>query len=250
MARFRALPAPTVFLPTVAYAWQVFLEHHYCVWDLLTGVHAAWTPYGNCQDGIARARNNLVGEFLKTDSQWVLWLDADQRVPPAGVERLLAHAVLGGLDVVAGCYAKKGPLLSWVLRFAPGAEPDPATGLVECEEVGYGFMLAHRRVYEAMRDRLDIRYENDPAPGAVNYDYHPMGVRAGRYESEDWAWCRRARELGFRLWADTTVHSKHIGYIHYPLAESLPDEAIRELARLRFGVELPARPAAPPFAAA
>ena len=34
----------------------------------------------------------------------------------------------------------------------------------------------------------------------------------GRYLTEDWSFCRRWRELGGTIWADTSIKLVHVGY--------------------------------------
>src|SRR5688500_3597922 len=48
-------------------------------------------------------RNLIVQEFLKSDAEWLFWIDSDTMVPMGAVNRMLAH----GRTLVSGLYYGK-----------------------------------------------------------------------------------------------------------------------------------------------
>ena len=43
------------------------------------------------------------------------------------------------------------------------------------------------------------------------YDFFPLGSYDGVFMSEDYAFCRRWREIGGRIWADLNIRLTHSG---------------------------------------
>lgn len=204
--------------------------------------------------GVARARNNQAADFLRGEAEWFLAIDSDIGFEPAHVARLLSH----GRPLVCGLYPLKQRELAWCLNTLPGETIDEATGLQKVARAGTGFMLAHRSVFERMREahpELAYTEDLDEARGDTRWDFFSMGVvgpgspsarlelirqvlatvsepvaalaqiRAaveavhppGRYNTEDWYFCDRARALGIDVYVDCTFHVAHEGMITYPL---------------------------------
>lgn len=183
-------------------------------------------------DGVARARNNLAAKFLDSECTHLLFQDADILTQPEHYTRLLSH----NLPIVAGLYAKKQPRLSWVASALPGEEVDPATGLQRVQEVGTGFLCIEREVFIRMiAAHPEIKYFGDPGPEDVRWDFFPMHAAGGRYLSEDWYFCHRAREIGYAIHVDWRVRVRHRGMIDYPLHESLSALEFADLCHQRTG---------------
>jgi len=169
---------------------------------------------------VSRARNTLAADFLlETDCTHILWWDSDIIATPDQVARLVSHdeAIVGGLYAI-----KSERRLKWVLN--PLDEPTiDNRGLVKVRNIGTGFLLIKREVLETMINRLpEIAFNDDYVTGHTEWDFFPVGVREDydgvlKYESEDWGFCRLARDLGFAVYADPAVTVKHIGTTVYPL---------------------------------
>jgi hypothetical protein len=54
------------------------------------------------------ARNVLASEFLKTDNEWALWLDADMVFPKETLVRMLETAKKKKSKMVTGVYYQRG----------------------------------------------------------------------------------------------------------------------------------------------
>lgn len=175
---------------------------------------------------VTRARNNLAHIFLKeTSIPFLLFLDTDLGLSPAGIEHLVS--LPPEFAVVGGCYPKKvaGPV-QWVFNPLPGTPTN--TTLPETLEVwenGTGLMRIHRSVFGAIREAYpQYRYMCDGA-GDERCDFFPVGTfpdpinKRTRYLSEDWAFCQLARAVGFKIWADTKCTARHFGQIAYPWPE-------------------------------
>lgn len=169
-----------------------------------------------------RCRNTVVHEFLKTEATHLLFVDLDIVYTRADVKRLLEHFARG-VDVVAGCYAKKqkGPA-SWVVNAKPDEKVDPATGLLKVAKAGTGFIGISRRVFNQMAARYAAEMEfisdgNEAKTLETRYAYFASGVVRRRWLSEDWLFSERCWEMGIPVYLDTKIQVQHVGSIPFPL---------------------------------
>lgn len=126
-------------------------------------------------DGVARCRNQLTAEFLRSDCTHLLMIDADILFSPDHVARIVGHDV----PVVAGAYPKKqeGPL-EWVINTLP-SQPMQAgpNGLLPVRYVGTGFICVRRAVFEQMRGLYpESSYLADYGSRVQEFEFWPMRV--------------------------------------------------------------------------
>lgn len=173
-------------------------------------------------DGVARSRNCLTAEFLRSDCTHLLFIDSDLIFSPDHVARVLSHRK----DVVGGFYPKKQDgKLEWVINTLPAPMPPPdANGLQELKYIGTGFMCIARGVFEKLINaHPEIEFTEDYGRRTTAHDFWSMGVYRdrengeGRYLSEDWYFCQRWLDLGGKIYGDTGVAIKHVGPIIFPL---------------------------------
>ncbi len=167
---------------------------------------------------VSRARNNLVADFLLTKFEAIMFVDSDIIFSPDHVTALWKH-IEAGHSIVAGLYPiKQISPLRWCVNAMPGAVQRP-DGLIAAREAGTGFLMIHRRVFEAIaKDHPERAYKCD-MDKRTKYDFFRVGVLDGRYMSEDWFFCHDAREAGFEVMADSSVITEHIGTVNYPIQE-------------------------------
>lgn len=183
---------------------------------------------------ITRARNEAVAEFLLDSSlTHLFWIDSDIGFTVDQVFRLL----LADRDVVAGAYPLKR--FNWPSRLPEGLTPEAFNqrylrypvnahdgvsskidedGFLEVSEAPTGFMCIRRNVIEAMMAKLPkLRYVPDGPPDSPlrEYCYRFFDVMiepaTDRYLSEDYAFCRRWRDIGGRVFVDTQSKLSHQG---------------------------------------
>ena len=163
---------------------------------------------------VTRCRNELVRLFLNTDCKYLLFIDDDLEFDPRHIERLRSH----NQPIVGGLYFKKNLLHAPVLN-RPGQSYD--NGLMEVGEVGTGFLMIRRDVFGAMKEWYDIEYAGagDQEQGK-RWDFFPVGRKdadpRAQYLSEDYFFCQRATELGYKVFVDQNVVINHIGIASYP----------------------------------
>lgn len=221
--------APAVIVCTPNYTGTFPVEHVTALLETMAklpaaGVRVRWLP--RCGDALlSMARNWLAAEALADPvCTHLLWVDADIAWDAADVLRLLRH------DLVAATYRRKCPQVEFDVEALPGATTDPTTGLLEVDTVGFGFVLLRRRVLLRLIEAYPesrIRKGHGIYPGDERalpwlHDFFPLGFQGDAYTSEDFAFCRRWRAIGGKVWVDLGIQLTHftiIGLEADPMAE-------------------------------
>ena len=162
------------------------------------------------------ARNQMASDALAAGYEETFWIDADTAFHPDMVERLRQH----DLPIVCGIYPKKSKR-ELAIHAYPGTTDitfGAAGGLIELLYAPTGFLRVRREVYEAMQTQLKLPVcDADTGRTLVPY-YMPLVRPDGDgwwYLAEDFSFCERARQCGFKIMADTTVRLLHIGTYAY-----------------------------------
>lgn len=174
---------------------------------------------------VGRARNHLVSDFLESPCDTMLQIDSDILFTPKHIELITSHDE----GIVGGFYPRKsdGPM-AWIANgFDDGTNPPDERGLVNLMYMGTGFLCVKREVFVKMKEHWpDDNYVADGQTKRKEHNFFPVGVvpnrcdegKTNRYLSEDWYFCERALQLGYKVWGDSRVILQHIGAAVYPLA--------------------------------
>ena len=208
---------------------------------------------------ITRARNYLVDEFLRSEGfTHLLFIDSDIHFNPQDIVALLAM----NKEVSGGPYPKKS--INWgniahAARNHPDLDPKELEGLVgeyvfnvvkgtqqfqvteplEVMEIGTGFMLVQRQVFDKMKETYPyIKYKPDHV-GQKHFDgsryIHayfdtvidtkdsPTGGGSERYLSEDYMFCQMYRKMGGKIFLCPWMKTQHIGT--YAFSGNMPSVA-------------------------
>jgi hypothetical protein len=170
---------------------------------------------------VSRARNTLTMRFLKSDCTHMLQIDSDLVFSAQHIERIVGHDEA----IVGGFYPKKKQGdIEWVFNcLTPPGEMD-SRDLTPVKYIGTGFLCVARSVFEKMISELgdEIVFKVD-IEEKVGFDFWPVGVYkfddgSRRYLSEDWYFCQRALDLGFKIFGDNRIALKHCDTMTiYPL---------------------------------
>jgi hypothetical protein len=207
---------------------------------------------------ITRARNYLVDEFLRSDHTHLLFIDSDIHYNPQDVLALMAL----DKDVIGGPYPKKS--INWgnvaqAARAHPNMDPKELENLVgeyvfnvvkgtkqftvtdplEVMEIGTGFMLVKRQVFEKMEKAYpNIRYKPDHVGQAnfdgtryihayfdtvIDYENSITGGGSDRYLSEDYMFCQMWRKIGGEIYLCPWMKTQHVGT--YAFTGNMPSVA-------------------------
>jgi hypothetical protein len=203
---------------------------------------------------ITRARNYLVDEFLRAEGfTHLLFIDADIHYDPRDVVACLAL----NKEIVGGPYPKKS--IKWgsvkeaikrhpnieipeiekvagdfVFNPVPGTEKFSVAEPIEVLEIGTGFMMVKREVFDQFREAYpEFSYRPDHV-GQANFDgtryihaYFDTVIDrrrkvmmngeerevggSDRYLSEDYMFCQWWRNLGGKIWMCPWMKTHHIG---------------------------------------
>jgi len=166
------------------------------------------------ESNVNRARNSCAAKFLAGDATHLMFVDADIQFNPTDIVKLVAH----DKDIVGGIYPQKTLPPKMVVNTLKNGKQEG--DLVEVGTLGTGFMLIKRTVFEQMITEGAQKYTDAIGLSSIEndhqYDFFNCTIDTqGRYLTEDWSFCRRWRELGGTIWADTTVALAHVGYYRF-----------------------------------
>ena len=158
---------------------------------------------GNCH--VDDARNSAVREFLKTDCTDLVFIDDDVGFEPEDLYAL----VMADADVVGGVYPKKQDETDFPV-FLEGGPLHGKNGLVEVQGLPTGFMRIRRHVLEKLCEGAEsfIGQAGDPIPYHVIFE---RVIDGNRRWSGDYAFCRKWRALGGKLYAMPEMKFTHTG---------------------------------------
>ncbi|MDA0835554.1 MAG: hypothetical protein O2955_06425 [Planctomycetota bacterium] len=170
--------------------------------------------YGHA--AIDQGRSQMATDALAEGFEELMWIDADVLFHPDDVDRLRSHSE----PFVCGVYPKKGQraLAANVMSGTDEIVFGPAGGLVKLSHVGFGFVLTHRIVYEAVQQKCDLPLCNQMFDKPIVPYFLPLLQPTDKgpwYLGEDYAFCQRAHNCGFCIVADTTIRLWHIGSYRY-----------------------------------
>jgi hypothetical protein len=106
------------------------------------------------------SRNVIVADFLKSQAEWLFWIDSDTMVPAGGLDRLLGV----GKTLVSGLYYGKNPPNPPIAYYLYNGAVTPIDQerrwekgeILPVDAVGMGCMLTHRSVFEDILKKYDI----------------------------------------------------------------------------------------------
>lgn len=163
-----------------------------------------------CAQGTRFLENKGWGEVF-------LSIDSDIHFKPEDAA-LIVQDVANGLDICGALYVTRSQLepAHPAIRLAPKqrivvGQGDP----VEITYASTGFMAVHRRVFERMAETMEL-CRSGPR---YFYPFYLPFVYKGEYLSEDWAFCQRAKDLGFKVWLEPKIRLGHLGYKSYAVEE-------------------------------
>lgn len=163
---------------------------------------------------LVRERNDIIKAFLKTDATHLLCVDSDMGWDPRDVKKLIDF----NEDFVGSLYPARGDNC-FLFRgvYSENKEMKVSEkGLLEMEYVPAGFILLKRAAVEKMIAHFpDLYYQPKEASLKHMDGYHLFAVELfdGEFWGEDYVFCRRARQAGFRIWIDPTIKIDHAGKI-------------------------------------
>jgi len=161
---------------------------------------------------ITKARNGLVADFLESDADSMLFIDADVVVSADAILRLFALSL--DKDITAGIYPRRGSDRKFFLDYHlddKGALEFDANGLLRISRIGTGFMMIQRHVLETMiAKHPEWAYSNN-VTDRTEHAIFDLAIVNGEYYGEDYLFCDRAAADGFTVFLDPSISLPHVG---------------------------------------
>lgn len=161
---------------------------------------------------ISSCRNYSLAEFLASDCEMMVSIDDDLTWERGALLKTIEQPV----DFVFGAYPARVDPIKYPVRHMPFTQAmmaDPATGLLEMEGGGFGFVkLSRKCVTEMVRAYPHLEYQDPAAPHAKCWALFDFALIDGVYWGEDMLFARRWREIGGRVWCDPELTFTHIGF--------------------------------------
>jgi hypothetical protein len=170
---------------------------------------------------IDRSRSIVASRFLENkDYDILFFIDDDVVFDPVDVAKIANVMQAQNLDIVGGAYMKKqvkSPHLAIKTMKNSKIFFGPEAFVQEVDMVSTGFMAINRHVLEKMVEAKSV-----PLCHPKNLRFYPFFQPFPKeidgewiYLSEDWAFCYRAKKLGFKIWVDGTTKLGHAGRYVY-----------------------------------
>jgi hypothetical protein len=242
-----------VLIGTPCFGGQIHVGYFQSMLDLSINLTRIGVPFevmtvGN-ESLITRARNGIVARFIgdKTLTH-LMFIDADITFSWVGILKL----IMTNKELSGGCYPKK--VLNWEKVIANSKKYEKIdskelmarsvdyvfnpvyftegdklmakveNGLVKVKDLGTGFMLIQRKVFDTMMYKYpELKYKNNVAgyhkDEYIDYFYNFFAIEIDQDSqvllSEDYLFCKKWRELGGELWLDLGINLNHTGLLDY-----------------------------------
>lgn len=198
--------------------WRGVEPHHVAALQMLLrdGYRYAYLP--QVGDAMMERSRGMSATLFVRKTKADVWLSIDSDVTGFTKEMtdlLVEQAVTH--DIVVGAYICKSradsyPSSTWdddtSIEFGEDATPQPI------KWGATGFMAVHRRVFEALAEDMPLLHSKDEARcfypffQTMIYDHPEHG---NILLSEDFAFCEKARRLGFTTYVNPAIRLGHIG---------------------------------------
>jgi uncharacterized membrane protein len=161
---------------------------------------------------ITIARRNLTDIFLKSDFDFIWWVDSDMKFPIDAPLRLLSR----GKPLVGCNYRRRrfpNPNFTGMKgtsgNFSEFKTEDTSPDMELIDVLPHGMVMAHRSVYEKI-----------PQPHYLQEYIPELNLEIG----EDIYFCQQAQKAGFEIWCDQALSKEiaHIGIFHFNYNLSVP----------------------------
>jgi hypothetical protein len=159
-----------------------------------------------------RARNELVDMFLKTDNEYLVFVDSDLAFEKTAIDKLMSVKK----PFVFAAYPMKGKDIKWTIK-PIGDENGEVTihpdGTMLCDIAPTGLMKIERRVFTEMKAKHpEWAIKDNPFPFFATGQITTNQA----WEGEDVVFCRRYIADGGQCWCYTNIEVDHIGRQHNP----------------------------------
>lgn len=176
---------------------------------------------------VGRARNVAASMFLQSNADVLLTIDGDIWFGAHDALNLCGQC-LNQYPIIGGLYMTRGGLnaqpaqllgIGNQVTMQPGERPVPV------EFLATGFMAVRREVFEKLTEHPEVKLcmQSTDTPFWTFYLQKtiPWPNDVNLYLSEDYAFCHRAREMGYDIHLDPSIRLGHVGQYTYTLEDMI-----------------------------
>lgn len=189
---------------------------------------------------IGRSRSIVASRFLKkAESEVLLFVDSDIMFAPDHIYKIL-QAQRDGYDIVAGAYLRADGVLALRTLDSKPIDKLSVGKIEEVEYVSTGFFSISRKALEKIRDELELPLLH----AGEEIECYPF-FESGRdysgkhkfYISEDWDFCEKARNTGYKIYWHTGVLVSHVKEMvlipntSFGILTDIPNQAIIKVTK-------------------
>lgn len=200
-----------VLFATPSYDGRIHVDYMYSLLEtikLAAENNIALYPVVISHDALVqRVRNDFAKMALETDCDDLVFMDCDQEWDPIWVLRLLSHDV----DVVGCPVPKKSDINIDFNIIKIKGEQINDQGLLIVKSIGTGFLRISKNALEQIWNTSPSYIEKEKETRMI-FD---VQVIDNELYSEDTVFCKKWRDIGGTVYADTTMTCNHIGNKKY-----------------------------------
>lgn len=167
------------------------------------------------ESDIRRGRNNVLHRFLQSDATHLIFVDADMTFMARDVLRVVAQAQANPNAIIGATYRKKTiDRHDFALLPLPHGVLLTSAELAEVAALPGGFLCIARRIAERMAGAYHAQWYGDsnlPGERIIDLAAPIIDPDTHEYWSEDYAICRRWREIGGQILLDPNIQLGHTG---------------------------------------
>lgn len=153
---------------------------------------------------IYTSRNNLALQAMKTEFDYMLWLDSDMVFQQDLLIRMKQTMDEKGLDFLTGLYFRRVPPFTPVLFDQLDIAEDGSCTWTDFKDVPEGLFKVGGCGFGCVLIKTDVLFDVQAKFGELFNPIANMG--------EDLSFCWRARQCGYDIWCDPSLVCGHVGY--------------------------------------
>lgn len=204
------MPSTTVIIGTPSHDWNLHAMYVDCLINTKQlGVQRgiAVQQIFLCGDALVqRARNDLFKMAYDAKADYLVFIDSDIFWNPEDIFKLIDS----GKDVIAAPCRKKNDEIAFNVSTKQTKFDDD---IIEVDGVGTGLMCISRNAIIKLYESSESYQEGGkPVASKMVFD---IGIVNGELFSEDIMFCKKWRDLGGKIYVDSTMTTGHVGQKQY-----------------------------------
>lgn len=150
------------------------------------------------------SRNDLAQQAIKMGADYIFWLDSDMAFEADTLKQMLKTMEENKLDMLSGVYYRRNPPYTPVLFNRLETSDEEKVDFSEFEKIPEGIFEVGGCGFGCVLMKTDVLIS---VLGRFRTFFNPM-----KGAGEDLAFCIRARECGYKIYADSSISLGHCSH--------------------------------------